>query len=484
LSLYECVYPLASPSVASDEKDEAVRHSPSSGTLSPLLEPSTYSESLPSSAASTCSPLGSVDHRWSDTAEPLESTSDDALYHHYLQHTIQTLGPDQQGQSALQTDLPKLALENRTIFHSILAVSAACKCCDMISQELETSTSAVRELLMVGYGHYSLASEQMRESMSRPDTLNPDHLLASAVFLVPFATASQKINHWISTRNETESCSTKLLSTTPRDVIVIMRGIQTTLHTLYCGTLVSNLSLTPEADPPVPSPSMKSSIASPLPRPRTHVMNAIIATTSQSAFSQLQRRLDFASFHHIEGYGEGLEVCKAAFKTLDHIRTRAFSSTEKASKSAPTSPPLPQMPLWLQSFARRASNPLPHETLTSFFLNFLVKVPQAYLDLVLPLLERRLESPITVSIEARPVFGLTAIQALALDIYAHWSVLMFLTEDGSWWIGNLPEVTLAGLVNAYGDDFVSKMVPESYEEPGKWWPGGMLKILQEVNKFR
>jgi len=255
-----------------------------------------------------------------------------------------------------------------------------------------------------------------------------------------------------------------------------------TLQTLYYDTLVSSPEL--ETDPAAPAHdgTAGSSIPPALPPSRTHVMLAIISTTSQSAFSKLQERLDLASFYHSEECVEDLTACKAAFKTVDSLRIRAFSPAEEVLTSAPV--PLPKMPPWLRSFVSRAENPSSHDTLTSFFLRFLVQAPQEYLDIVLPLLDQRLESPIDESSEDSPVVGLTTVQAIALDVYAHWSVLMFLVEDDSWWIGTLPDVTLTGMVNAYGDDFVSKLIPGSGSEPAKWWPGSMLNILREVKKFR
>lgn len=99
-----------------------------------------------------------------------------------------------------------------------------------------------------------------------------------------------------------------------------------------------------------------------------------------------------------------------------------------------------------------------------------------YLDLVLPLLDLSLESPnpknnTIISNDT----ALTYEQALALDIWAHWSVLMFLVEKESWWIGDLPVLTLNGLLNRYGDDFVGNLWEERV-----WWLGSMLAILREV----
>lgn len=363
----------------------------------------------------------------------------------------------------------------------MLAVSAACMCCDMIEKKPRTSTNAVNQLLMAGYRHYNLASEKMRETISRQDPQAQNHLLASAVLLVPFATASQQINHWISRRSKGES-STKRLTTTPRDAMILVRGIRTTLQTLHSGDLVSSLKLAKESAVPACNPSAVSNISSALPPSRTHPMFAIVANTSKSAFSKLQERLDSVSSQCSDRCGDDLLACTAAFATLDRLRMTAFSSAENAVESAPI--PLPQMPSWLRSFANRAANPLPHESLTSFFFSFLVHAPQVYLDLMLPLLDQRLESPMDVSSKVSRVVKLTAVQAIALNIYAYWSVFMLLVEKDSWWIGNLPEVTLTAMVNTYGDNFVTKLDPKSDSEPEKWWPEVMLNILREVKRFQ
>lgn len=135
---------------------------------------------------------------------------------------------------------------------------------------------------------------------------------------------------------------------------------------------------------------------------------------------------------------------------------------------------------WLRSYARRHAISLPTEPLTMRFLGFLVQAPQAYLDLVLPLLDQRLESPIVTPTKDTWA-QLTKEQALALDIYAHWSVFMFLVEEESWWIGNLPIVTLTGMVNRYGDKFVTSLWPDGTRQE-QWWPAGMLTILREIKR--
>lgn len=69
-----------------------------------------------------------------------------------------------------------------------------------------------------------------------------------------------------------------------------------------------------------------------------------------------------------------------------------------------------------------------------------------------------------------------------MDIYAHWSVLMFLVEKDSWWMENLPVVTLTSMVNRFGDDFVVRIWPGNGGMEQRWWPASELKILKEIKR--
>jgi hypothetical protein len=395
--------------------------------------------------------------------------------------------------------MPTLALQSKTVFHSLLAVSAACLCWDMISQEPPPSTSAVNSMLMAGYRHFNLASEKIRDLISQPDALKPEPLLAGATLLVPFASTSQQIQHWISSNSESQD-SHKVLSSTPRDVIVLLRGIRTTIQAFECGEANPAFEVSQETELESDMPSLlRESNAGPadLPPSRTHVMFPMLAATSRGALSKLKDRLRSASLHKDdlseEHSDDSLSACAAAFEVLDNLATQTFSApnlpTPRSSSSIDKelleleSSSYPRVAPWLRSYVTRPAVPMPTEPLTRPFLSFLVQVPQSYLDLVLPLLDQRLESP------ASPPSGemsaeLTREQALALDIYAHWSVLMFLVEDESWWIGKLPVVTLSGMVNRYGDDFVANLWPECGHGQEQWWPGSMLKILREIKRYQ
>ena len=435
----------------------------------------------------------------SDDVEIPIQPSDTDLYHHYLQHSSRTLTYCQRDQCALQIGIPTLALQSKTVFHSLLAVSAVCICCDMISRESPPDIRAVKQVLVIGYRHYNLASERMRGMISDVNILQPEPFLTSSLLLVPFATASQQINHWISSRSDTED-SPRFLAITPRDVLVLLRGVKTTLQALAGSESDLDLNvreqmelaadnasslLEPDVPPKIPPPS------------RTHLMFPIIAATSEVAFLKLQQRLDSIcprlNDEERKHSNAALSACAAAFELISNVRTSTFSPSECSppkwlnetvgKPSKPEEVSLPQLSPWLRAWATTPSIALPTDPLTRPFLTFYVQTPQEYFDLVLPLLDQRLESPIQSKYEEVSA-ALTREQALALDIYAHWSVLMFLVEEESWWIGQLPLLTLTGMVNTYGDDFVHHLWPAHGPDQEQWWPGSMLRILREIKQYR
>ncbi|CBF78046.1 hypothetical protein AN8774.2 [Aspergillus nidulans FGSC A4] len=431
-------------------------------------------------------------------------SSDTGLYHHYLQHTSRNLTANRQDHHAIQICLPTLALRSRTVYHSMLALSAACMCCDLIYREPPPEVTTVSEILMTGYRHYNLASERLRELISRPSAANAEPLLAAPPLLVPFVTSSQQVNHWISNRTAggVEQVR-KRLSSTPRDVIVISRGISATVRALETSTSPYSQLATPEALDSLDeygTVAVSPCISTSVPPSHSHPMYPIIKSTSQPAFAKLQDRISLALVY--DPGNRSLATCADAFKVLSTLRTGVFPQDQSSPPlllppSMTQMPTLPQVAPWLVSFTARPSTPSPTDHMTRPLLSFLVHAPQAYLDFVLPLLDQRLEGPAPSETgsadKAQAGLELNVEQALALDIYAHWSVLMFLVSEESWWIGKLPDITLAGLVNRFGDNFVRKHWPDDGgrvdgegegEGIGEWWPGSMLRIHREIGRYR
>ncbi|KAF2097668.1 hypothetical protein NA57DRAFT_56859 [Rhizodiscina lignyota] len=466
---------------------------PSPGTplysrFSPLLDGSSDSNS-------TCSGLNHG-HGDSEATESPLVFSDSDLYHHFLEHTSRTLTYCQRDQGALQIGMPTLALRCEAVFHSILALAAACLCSDMISHDAP-DPAAIHQTLLTGYQHHTRALEQMQVLISERKSSNREFLVANSVLLVPFASAFQRINHWISTRASSAPSQKRRLSITPRNFIIFLRGVQTTreaLHSDDTTTTSDTVDFSSPWDNVSTFQHIDSQTASAAPS-RTHLTFPILAATSQRAFSELQRRLEFVSMTPSKAAWQDdnqslVSNCIAAFDVLDDIRTHTFSGSESLTPSAmenssesPSHPraSVPQTASWLLSYLRPA---IPSESsgpLTRSFLAFLNLIPQAYLDLLLPLLDQRLENPVE---QLSDILKLDGPQALALEIYAHWLVLMFLVEDESWWIGDLAITSLRGIINTYGEEFAHDILPSHGRTREQWWPAGMLKIMLELKQHQ
>ncbi|KAF2627221.1 hypothetical protein BU25DRAFT_342366 [Macroventuria anomochaeta] len=415
------------------------------------------------------------------------SPSDTDLYYHYLRHVSPNMGVCRSGYSLLQSGMPTLAQQSAAVYHSILAVSAVHLAWNTISKNPPPKTESVHQILLSGYQHYNEASERIRESISKSGTPDSGNLLTSTLILVPFAAASQQINHWISSSSGTQKSHGPLLST-PRDVIILVRGVRIMLETLLSGDLGIS------CEPPVPMALDRDTISvmpvaslmsKALHPSHNHVMTAMIVTSSRDAFSKLQVRLDSLVPNGSDPLDHTISACKTAFSILEQIRSSAFSmatpsQSEYVQADAASSTHIAP---WLRSFVSRPCEVkgivlLPTEPLTRLLLSFFAQIPQGYLDLVLPLLDQRLENPAGAPPDCI-ASDLTQKQALALDIYAHWSVLMFLVEEESWWIGMLPLVTLTGMVNRYGTQLVRRLWPEC-DDQTQWWPGTMLRTLQDI----
>ncbi|ORX96640.1 hypothetical protein BCR34DRAFT_677306 [Clohesyomyces aquaticus] len=487
LSLKSCVYTHAAPSVDSGGSDELPLPTPPRRplSLSPIAQ--SFSDDSPLSEASAYSTPALIEARCRTEAEDDSlPPSDTALYHHYLQHTSRISTHYHSDKMVFEIYIPTLALQSKAVFHSILALSAACLCRDMIARRPTPDIAAVNQVLMAGYRHYNRASEKTRDLISQPNTLKPEHLLASAPFLIGFATASQQINHWIERRKSTRDPS-KLLPASLRDTIVLIKGLRSTLQVLRRDDVSPSHKLADETDFPNDIVSMlldsdsKPPPTTPPPS-HTHVMYPIFAATSQGAFSRLQERLDSASPYY--GDDASFAACAEAFERLSTIRNLTFSSSAPSTPSTPLSldnaSKLPQLPPWLRRYIGRPVILLPGEPLIRPFLTFLIRSSQEYLDLLLPLLDESLESPMEPIPDGLP--ELTEVQALALDIWAHWCVLMFLVEEEAWWIGNLPFVLLTGMLNRYGEAFVARLWPgnDQGQDKDRWWPASMLACLREI----
>ncbi|KIW27420.1 uncharacterized protein PV07_07158 [Cladophialophora immunda] len=405
----------------------------------------------------------------------LSHVTDADLYFHFLNHTCKAAPSWQKDRILLQVGIAKLALDSEVASHSVLALAAACLCCDAISQG-GVDPETVRHILDLGLEHHTLALEQMRTMTSRPREADTQPLLASALLLVPFALAFQHIQHWILCAKGMQVPD--LL--TPRDTILLLRGIRTTIVALNSNRIRSGSSTSKSPwETMFSAPPTDSDECAAMPE-RAHSMFAILAATFHQASSQLRCRIENAlAGAHVD---ESTASVSDAYEILNDIMCSTFTDYPKVDIpfeyasffSVTPDSLLAQAPGWLKNFIFQRPRPTQAEPLSRSFLAFFSSAPQTYVDLLLPLLDPR---PDTMAADDRE---LTAAEVLALDVYAHWLVLMLLLEKEAWWVGDFPFVALQGLMARYGD----RLWGAFYAPPQQWWPAGMLEVAARLRQWK
>jgi hypothetical protein len=225
----------------------------------------------------------------------------------------------------LQVGIAKLAFDSEPVSHSILALSAACLCRDTISKG-NADPRTVRQILDIGLQHHTLALEQMQTMMSCPDESEIEPLMANALMLVPFAFALQYIDHWVLSGEGSQGTN----SVTPRDAVLLLRGIKTTImalnssrasrkdesrssqsnthwHTIFLSQITDSSTLTTTPG-------------------RSQPMFPVLAATCHQALSQLQRRMESALAS--SQLDESMASTFNAYDILKDIISSTFSISE------------------------------------------------------------------------------------------------------------------------------------------------------------
>jgi len=421
------------------------------------------------------------------------SLTDADLYFHFLDHTCKSAPRWHKERIVLQVGIAKLALDSEPVFHSVLALSAACMCNDTISKG-SADPEVVRQLLDLGLQHHTLALEQMQTMTSCLRESDTQPLLASALLLVPFALAFQHIQHWVLLASGLRD--TDLL--TPRDAVLLLRGIGATILALNSNSAESR---GPRPDTPWNTMfsaqiTTDSKDYATIPE-RSHSIFPILAATFHKALSQLQRRIE--SDPATPQADENTAAVLDAYNILNDIMSSTFSNLENSElplehvtyighpladcrlkdmanvAKFPLAPDslLAQAPGWLRNFVLRRPRPAHTEPLARSFLAFFSGASKAYVNLLLPLLDPR-----TTSVDNDP--ELTTGEVLALDVYAHWLVLMLLVENEAWWVGDFPFFALQGLITRYGQARFSST--SSIQE--QWWPASMLEVATYLRQWK
>lgn len=410
--------------------------------------------------------------------------SESGLYQHFLDHTAKAAFRSDSDNTALGTGMAALAIHNDAVRHSILAVSESCMCCDRI-REGTTDSRNIRQALSIGLQRHTLALEGMQVMVAHPNAINMEPMLANAALLIPFAFAFLHISQWLAKHDPEERSKMQRTSTSPREAMTLLRGLRSTQIALHKTKSEMSYYTSPGQSP--------QSIGTPpafvfpfLPQWHEHPLLPVLSRTSEHAFSELGKRVSNASVLDMDD-DTSMTACQVAFDQLKAKQKEIFLFPDQMDLSAATEYAtdyhpepeslLAQIPDWLRAYTSRVATRKTSEPLVRLLFGFFFRAPQDFLNVLWPLLEDEEDE---IMSHADLSISLSSSQILALDIYAHWLVLLLLGEGESWWLGNFPTLALRRLVERYGTDLEAAA---QSKQGHQWWPASMLGVATQLTNW-
>ncbi|RFU30430.1 hypothetical protein B7463_g5893, partial [Scytalidium lignicola] len=448
------------------------------------------------------------------------------LFSHYLMHTSRIIPLDAEDLYALQVGIPNLAFRSKPLMSSILALAAICKSHDMLKRPRTTveDRREIHDLLVFADQHHRTSLLQVQADL--PNLNQYDYVLANAALMVLYATSSHCLRirlaetqpdnepllrefilaqtQWISLIRAAHLAFTGLLNDDTKTVGIRQESIEPPLaFTCPNGniqTAFDILNISPDDGPSertknllFPIIAASSGPAFEALRKKAHAFRAVenmkLSPTQSNSSSNLLDRSD--------RYDAGLNACFESLDILVGIATELFSTKGSFSSVAshasqsqskldfPSSGRLSTVPMWLKSYLARvtssATTPRPLRRVIMAFLN---RVPAEYLNLVQTILDSISMQTSDSSQEPWGCQGLSLsdsspVHKLAIDIFAHWVVLVMLL-DGVWWIGGIGAWELGRIVSFMrGQGWVDSTI-----DTGEyWWPESIYKVERELKNL-
>lgn len=438
-----------------------------------------------------------------------------ALLKHYLEHTSRDPTVDESDQYTLQIGIPNLACESKPLMRSLLAFSAICQCRDLIDANPSVDRASVLAMSALA-DQYHL--ESLRETQTAlNETTSYDAVLANAAIMGMYGSGSHLIRLWLARHGNG-------IDTVPKHPqwISLYRAVDlayaallndTDVHVPTAPTYTVNVSPRTGMDPPVSS----------------HPLSPIFAATMPSALAKLRARAEGV----VSPDGTGTGTCRKALDLLEEVAEETFAtsyhnasftststSTNRASRSgnpstnpnarSGTSSPYAKSPQhdlhmevndishprlstiapWLRRYAAGITSAVPSRLPRRVVVRFAHRVEAGYLKLVEEGMVRLLSSYSPADVEGGGglgedtcmtgldgscIDGLDETHQLALDIFAHWLVLVMLLDE-VWWIGEIGFWELGRIVEA-------ARAAGLWRE-GDWWPESMWEVGRQVGKHR
>ncbi|KAM0239354.1 hypothetical protein ACHAPO_003326 [Fusarium lateritium] len=415
------------------------------------------------------------------------------LFSYYLSHAARSMAYDDEDLYALQVGFPNLAFRSKPLMSSILALAAVRKCHDILSQPSTqpADKGQVRTLLALADEHHRDSLRQTRADI--PNANHYDHVVANAPLMVLYATANHAVRIKLSDTQDDQDANINLAPAQLHWMTLIRAA-----HLAYTGLLHStkDFSMLDDftASPPAITLNHPISGLVPMaengPTQKTEtLLMPIIAATYSSALEKLQTRAQTLQFTlHLTSSDDSKEcgefrACLIALESLGTILIELFEAGDDSYDTSQIDlendwaalSQLSDVSPWLRNYMARVTFSTPPKPLRRTIMWFLNRVPAEFLSIVQSTLDN---IPDTVPDEGIQCDSDDSSETsrLAMDIFAHWLVLVMLL-DGVWWIGGIGVCELGRITK-----YMGRQQEGLVGSKGSWWPRSMLNIALEIGK--
>ncbi|KAK4508767.1 hypothetical protein PRZ48_002506 [Zasmidium cellare] len=392
----------------------------------------------------------------------------------YLTHTSHIIPVDDVDVYALQVGIPNLAFASQPLMNSVLALAAVCRCHEILKLPHLTWSDwrQLEDLLALANSRYESSLRQIQDISCASN--QDDCILANATLMVLYGSASHSLRIRLAEPSRPHGHLSMDLAPAPLQWTYLIRAAHLAYTgLLHCNSHDSDVDSIDEPELPITSTaavspdsgyderSVESALVAPM--ETMGLMQSIITATSKVALAELAGRLQTASDAD-ELAPSTLSCCTKAFTVLCSIFNVVTSAKHQTLRGEVNSPRIPQksrlaaVSPWLRTYVARVTSAVPQKQLRRIITSFLNRVPMEFLELV----HESVDDPMTE-------YGCTAASQIALDIFAHWLVLVTLLED-VWWIGGIGEWELERTVNRF------KELHSDFGIECSWWPERMLEI--------
>ncbi|KAK1753724.1 hypothetical protein QBC47DRAFT_387008 [Echria macrotheca] len=467
------------------------------------------------------------------------------LLQHYLEHTCKDLTVDEDDQYALQIGIPSLACQSKPLMRSVLALAAICKCCDLISgPPRPVDRLKVQEFLALS-DHYHMESLHEIQTTLH-ESRHYDAVLANAAMMGMYGSASHRVRIWLAkTATYANPVGPDFVPkhcpwiSLYRAVDIAYVGLLSNSSTPV-GTDAdvpdNTLGILRPYEFKI-SPRFESTSRVPTSGPSTipiHPLGPVLAATVGPALARLREKaneivmlqantdptLDAISIAN----NPELQTCFSALAILTTTIAETFSlpSLSETASSAGGSQRggsgsgtpnfaghhfafdvdidpvgrLSELSPWLRRYTASITSMIPSRLPRRVIAGFIHKVSPAFLNLVEHVINRMQTTNATdgsqqVEMTDDPMSGwampesvenISLAHQLAIEIFAHWLVLVILL-DNVWWIGGIGSWELGRLVQELRGQ------PRRWSgclwlSDENWWPESMLEISRQFDKHR